>query len=281
MSLTEYDALTRLGLPDPKGYCRKRFKETPLVFLSSCCVGKEVLEQVEAAIEEALSSQSWVEILVSQLSIGSSRTFNNEPALLFFQPLLPSVFNDEDAEQIIRDVLKSSSNPLFKDALVIGHSAVTSNSFVNSLKPVFDPLIQEKAKEVVNSGAYLQAQADQRNAKMKAATSKGGADQGDKPKDRKEERRKKASEGKAGGGVQGRETKTKATKKKYLKGRNDSEDEDDEDVGPTGAERSGGSSSFELVFMSPEAIGKVIRKQESLAEAPDEFIEEIAVRLHK
>ena len=195
------------------------------------------------------------------------------------QPLLPSVFNDEDAEQIIRDVLKNSSNPLFKDSLVIGHSAVTSNSFVNSLKPVFDPLIQEKAKEVVASGAYLQSQADQRSAKMKSGASKTQGDGGEKIKDRKEERRKKASEGKAGGGVQGRETKTKATKKKYLKGRNDSDDEGEDEVGGTSSERS--ASSFELVFMSPEEIGRIVRKQESVADAPDEFIEEIAARLHK
>jgi len=57
--------LTRLGLPDPKGYCRKRFKESPLLLLSSCCVGSQILDQIEGAIEEALGSQSWVDIMVS------------------------------------------------------------------------------------------------------------------------------------------------------------------------------------------------------------------------
>lgn len=270
-----------MGLPDPKGYCRKRFKDTPLLYLSTCCVGNEILEQIEAAVEEALSSHSWVEIMVKALTTRRNLNVIKLSGLSHFQPLLPSVFNDEDAEQIIRQVLKNSSNALFKDSLVIGHSAVTSNSFINNLKPVFDPLIAERANEVVASGAYLQAQAEQRNAKMKAATSgKGdGGGTGEK-KDRKEERRKKANEGKVGGGVQGRETKTRATKKKYLKGRNDSDDEADEDFGGTGPSSST-SSAFELEFMSPEEIGRVIRKQESLAEAPDEFIDEIAARLHK
>lgn len=83
---------------------------------------------------------------------------------------MPSVFNEEDAEQIIRHVLKNSSNSLFKDSLTIGPSAVTSQSFVNNLKPIFDPLIAKKAQDVVTSGAYLQAQADQRSAKMKGQT---------------------------------------------------------------------------------------------------------------
>ena len=58
----EYAALNRLGISDPKSYCRKRFKD--LLYLSSCCVGTNILEQVEASIEEALDSQTWVEILV-------------------------------------------------------------------------------------------------------------------------------------------------------------------------------------------------------------------------
>ena len=62
---TEYDALSRLGLPDPKGYCRKRFKESPLLLLSSCCVGRQILDQIEGAIEEGLASESWVDIMVS------------------------------------------------------------------------------------------------------------------------------------------------------------------------------------------------------------------------
>lgn len=142
--------------------------------------------------------------------------------------------------------------------------------------------------QVVASGAYLQAQADQRNAKVKSFK----PDQSNEKKDRKEERRKKANVGGVGGGVQvciqkyvdrlfincitqGRETKTRSTKKKYLKGKNDSDDDEEDNVVGTG------STSSELEFMSIDEISNVLKKQEKLADAPDEFTEDIAARLYK
>ena len=58
----------------------------------------------------------------------------------------------------------------------------------------FNSLVQ-----VVKSGAYLQAQADLRQSKMKTSSR---SDVVQEKKDRKEERRKKANEGKIGGGTQ-------------------------------------------------------------------------------
>lgn len=52
---------------------------------------------------------------------------------------------------------------------------------------------------MVKSGAYLQAQADLRQSKMKPMSR---SDTATEKKDRKEERRKKANEGKIGGGTQ-------------------------------------------------------------------------------
>jgi len=247
----EYDALSRLGLPDPKGYCRKRFKESPLLLLSSCCVGRQILDQIEGAIEEGLASESWVDIM----------------------PLLPSVFNLEDAEQIIQEVLKSSKNINSKDALLIGESTIAHQLFIQKIKPIFEPMIQEKADQVVKSGAYLQAQADLRQSKMKTSSR---SDVVQEKKDRKEERRKKANEGKIGGGTQGRETKTRATKKKYQRGKNDSDDDDDEEMTSVPA-----STSVDLEFMSIEDIEAVLSKEESLYEAPEDFVHEIANRLYK
>ena len=74
-SFVEYAALTRLGLGDPKSFCRKRFKEISLLYLSSCCVGSNILEQIEAAIEEAINSQSWIEVLVSTSVSAKKATF--------------------------------------------------------------------------------------------------------------------------------------------------------------------------------------------------------------
>nr|CAG4647659.1 EOG090X00WU [Moina brachiata] len=243
----EYDALTRLGIPDPKGYCRKRFKETPLLYLSTCCVGSHILQQIEAAVEEALSSDFWIDTMVT-------------------------VFDEEDAEQVIRDVIKNAQNATFKDAVVIGQSYVTNQNFINGMKPLFTSLIDQKAREVVESGAYMQAQAERKSAKTMAKSELQGNDK----KDKKEERRKKANEGKVGGGVQGRETKTKATKKKYMKGRNDSDDEFENDA-PVSSSSAGG----EIEFMTTGEIKKVLVKQETLSDASDDFVEEIAARLHK
>jgi hypothetical protein len=71
------------------------------------------------------------------------------------QPLLPSIFDEEDAEQIIQHVLKTSKNIPDKDALVIGQSAVTSNSFVQNMKLIFKPMIEEKANEVIHTIPFL------------------------------------------------------------------------------------------------------------------------------
>lgn len=74
--------------------------------------------------------------------------------------------------------------------------------------------------------------------------------------------------------LQGRETKTRATKKKYGKGKNDSDDENEGDVVGTN------SASLELEFMSIEDISNVLKKQENVSDAPDEFVEDIATRLY-
>lgn len=81
-----------------------------------------------------------------------SAEFLNESLLIRYykiKPLLPSVFDDEDAEQVIQSVLKNSPSLTNKDTLVIGRSSVTSNAFVDKLTPLFSPLIEEKAKEVI------------------------------------------------------------------------------------------------------------------------------------
>lgn len=75
---------------------------------------------------------------------------------------------------------------------------------------------------------------------------------------------------------QGRETKTKSTKKKYLRGKNDSEDEADDDVDTPAP--SAASGTVDLDFMSVEEISDVLKGQESLADAPDELLQELATR---
>uniref|UniRef100_A0A8B9J8P8 E3 UFM1-protein ligase 1 n=1 Tax=Astyanax mexicanus TaxID=7994 RepID=A0A8B9J8P8_ASTMX len=60
----EFEALTRLGIPDPVSYIKKRLKSSKLLFLRSACVGPEIIAQLEASVEEAISSQTWVDLQV-------------------------------------------------------------------------------------------------------------------------------------------------------------------------------------------------------------------------
>lgn len=55
----------RLGIPDPAGYIKKRYKSTQLLFLRAACVGQEIVDQVEASVEEAISSGNWIDVAVS------------------------------------------------------------------------------------------------------------------------------------------------------------------------------------------------------------------------
>lgn len=74
---------------------------------------------------------------------------------------------------------------------------------------------------------------------------------------------------------QGRETKTRSTKKKYLKGRNDSDDENDEEFSGTV------STTAELEFMSIQDIATMLRKQANFTDAADEFVDDVAARLYQ
>lgn len=60
----EFDALVRLGIPDPSSYIKKRYKSNKLLFLRAACVGQTLVDQVEASVEEAVSSATWTDIQV-------------------------------------------------------------------------------------------------------------------------------------------------------------------------------------------------------------------------
>lgn len=79
----EYDALSRLGISDGRQFLKRRFQKLPVKFLPTCCVGESLQGQVEAAIDEALSSGEWIDILVS--------VFAN---LLKLFIVIPSTIND-------------------------------------------------------------------------------------------------------------------------------------------------------------------------------------------
>lgn len=63
--LSEFDALARLGIPDPSGYIKKRYKSNKLLFLRAACVGQGLVDQVEASVEEAVNSSTWTDLQVT------------------------------------------------------------------------------------------------------------------------------------------------------------------------------------------------------------------------
>ena len=73
----EYDALSRLGITDGRQFLKRRFQKLPVKFLPTCCVGESLQDQVEAAIDEALSSGEWIDVLVSVLSIMTTTCTSN------------------------------------------------------------------------------------------------------------------------------------------------------------------------------------------------------------
>ena len=62
--LLEFDALSRLGIDDPVLYIKNHYSNSDVILLKTCCIGYSITAQVLAAIEDAKSSQSWVDILV-------------------------------------------------------------------------------------------------------------------------------------------------------------------------------------------------------------------------
>ncbi|XP_072264766.1 E3 UFM1-protein ligase 1 [Pyxicephalus adspersus] len=237
----EFDSLSRLGIPDPLGYVKKRYKSAQLIFLKSVCVGQSIVDQVEASAEEAINSGSWLDIMT----------------------LLPSCFSVEDAsillQQVMRQLNKTSSFRIFSDTIVV------SEKFISECAALFDDLMHKKAeKEMKHGPVFLVTEDDLKQASLleNAAVRK---------KDKKEERRKKASEGsgstKGGGCGNAREIKIKKTKKKSRK----DEDSDDE------THSSSANRHREIQFLSLEDIQDVLRKH--IADSPDELLLELSENL--
>uniref|UniRef100_A0A803W622 E3 UFM1-protein ligase 1 n=2 Tax=Ficedula albicollis TaxID=59894 RepID=A0A803W622_FICAL len=241
----EFDALYRLGIPDPAGYIKKRYKSTQLLFLRAACVGQEIVDQVEASVEEAISSGSWIDVAT----------------------LLPSSLSVEDVgillQQVMRSLNKSSSGLVFSDTIAV------SEKFLSSCADLFSDLMQQKAeKEIKNNPVNLITEEDLKQA---SCLENSYANK----KDKKDERRKKAAEGsgsvRGGGGGNAREIKIKKTKKK---GRKDA-DSDEESQGTA----TGRNKKLEFPFMSQEEIEDVLKTR--IQDCPEELITDIAEHLRR
>ncbi|XP_044530150.1 E3 UFM1-protein ligase 1 [Gracilinanus agilis] len=238
----EFDALSRLGIPDAVSYIKKRYKTAQLLFLKAACVGQGIVDQVEASVDEAISSGSWVDIL----------------------PLLPSSLSVEDAGMLLQQVMRTFSK--HPSAMVFNDTVVVSEKFINNCTELFSGLMHQKAeKEMKNNPVNLITEEDLKQSPFleSVSTSK---------KDKKDERRRKAAEGsgsvRGGGGGNAREIKIKKTKKK---GRKDDDSDDETQSSNTGRKKP------EITFMSVEEIEDVLKKQ--IQDGPEEFVTELAEHL--
>ncbi|XP_063168021.1 E3 UFM1-protein ligase 1 [Candoia aspera] len=239
----EFDALSRLGIPDPVNYIKKRYKSLPVLFLKASCVGREILDQVEASVDEAISSGLWVDIM----------------------PLLPSSLSVEDASMLLQQVMRSFNKQ--PSTLVFGDTNVVSEKFISSCVDLFSDLMHQKAeKEMKNNPVHLITEEDLKHSALieNAFLSK---------KDKKDDRRKKAIEGtgrvRDGGGGNAREIKIKKVKKKARK---DADSDEESQASSTSR-----SKQPEIPFMSQEGIEDVLRKH--VRDCPEELITELADHL--
>lgn len=235
----EFDALSRLGIPDAVNYIKKRYKTAQLLFLKAACVGQGLVDQVEASVEEAISSGTWVDIA----------------------PLLPSSLSVEDAAMLLQQVMRAFSKQA--SAVVFSDTVVVSEKFINDCAELFSELMHQKAeKEMKNNPVHLITEEDLKQVSMLESvnTSK---------KDKKDERRRKATEGsgsvRGGGGGNAREYKIKKIKKK---GRKDDDSDDESQLSHTGKKKP------EMTFMLQDEIEDILRKH--VQDAPEEFISELA-----
>nr|XP_057942528.1 E3 UFM1-protein ligase 1 [Doryrhamphus excisus] len=237
----EFDALTRLGIPDPNSYIKKRFKSNKLLFLRAACVSQELVDQVEASIEEAVNSGMWTDI----------------------QPILPSCLSTEDIGMLINQTMRNMN--VQSTARLLGDTMVVTEKYISGCLSLFDDSIHQKAqKEVKSNPVLLITEEDLKQAY--AVPENAGLSK----KEKKEaERRKKTTEGsgsvKAGGGGNAREIRTRKTKKK---GRKD--DDSDEETRP---EKNLGKKQ-QASFMIQEEIQSVL--EERLADCPQDICSELA-----
>uniref|UniRef100_UPI0037E82F7C E3 UFM1-protein ligase 1 n=1 Tax=Semicossyphus pulcher TaxID=241346 RepID=UPI0037E82F7C len=241
----EFDALVRLGIPDPPSYIKKRFKSNKLLFLRAACVGQTLVDQVEASVEEAVSSSTWTDI----------------------QPILPSCLSEEDVGILINQAMRNTN--VQTSARVLGGTVVVSEKFIGNCLSVFDEAMQQKAqKEVKNNPVFLISEDDLKQASVLTESSAPS-----KKEKREAERRKKATEGsgsvKSGGGGNAREIRIRKTKKK---GRKD--EDSDEDTGPSQQNR---SKQTAAPFMAQEEIVAVL--EERVSDCPEEILSELAEHL--
>lgn len=241
----EIEALTRLGIPDPVSYIKRRFKSSKLLFLKSACVGRGIIDQLEASVEETISSATWVDL----------------------QPMIPSSLSEEDVGILLNEVLRGMN---VQSSARLLSTCVVSEKFITGCIALFDDIMQHKAqKEVKNNPVFLITEDDVKQASVLLESSASSK------KDKRDERRKKASEGsgsvKGGGGGNAREIRIRKSKKKGRR-----EDDSDEETTHTSQGR---NKQGDVPFLSVEEIMEVLG--EKVCDSSEEMLQELAEQIQR
>ncbi|XP_052442844.1 E3 UFM1-protein ligase 1 [Carassius gibelio] len=241
----EIEALTRLGIPDPVSYIKRRFKSSKLLFLKSACVGRGIIDQLEASVEETISSATWVDL----------------------QPMIPSSLSEEDVGILLNEVLRGMN---VQPSARLLSTCVVSEKFITGCIALFDDIMQQKAqKEVKNNPVFLITEDDVKQASVLLESSASSK------KDKRDERRKKASEGsgsvKGGGGGNAREIRIRKSKKKGRR-----EDDSDEETTHTSQGR---NKQGDVPFLSVEEIMEVLG--EKVCDSSEEMLQELAEQIQR
>ena len=260
----EYDALTRLGITEPKVFIKRRFQSSQeLTFLSTCCVGEQIVSNIESSIEDVVSGGSWIDV----------------------SHLMPTVLSPDDGKLLIQKIIdtKLSSGGSSKSSAssggnvqLLADTILFTTPMLEKVEKSFDTLISDQAKADIENKKY---------EKLLGQKNMERFDVEDSVVDKKEERRKKATGGKGGGGTQGRETKTKSTKKKY-KGKDDwSDDDDDQSQSVQQSKKKGGTSALgggvqKIEYMSRTQLEEKLGTISMLQDCPEELYEELAGLLY-
>ena len=57
--------MSQVGIKDGRTFVQHLYKSSDLIYLSSCACGQIMLDNIQAEIDDLLSTHSWVDITVS------------------------------------------------------------------------------------------------------------------------------------------------------------------------------------------------------------------------
>lgn len=129
-----------MGISEPQSFIKRHFPSDKILYLPSCAVGSLLFDQVEASIEDAVSSGTYIDLMVFHCELLKYLFIRH-----IFQPILPSVLSEQDAAQMIQDVLKKNKQ---NKAEIMCGSMVVPGQLISALTQAMDPLVQSKAQEV-------------------------------------------------------------------------------------------------------------------------------------